>query len=62
MPGRHNLLTGFSARYHNCPDNTWRYIIPEDLPTFPKILSDNGYETRTIGEIIFILPEGIMGI
>ncbi|MCD6123449.1 MAG: sulfatase-like hydrolase/transferase [Spirochaetales bacterium] len=50
MPARHNLLTGLTARYHGYPDNTWGYGMPLGIPTFPQILSDNGYETHTIGK------------
>ena len=56
MPARHNLLTGLPARYHGYPDNCWGFGMPPGLPTFPEILSDNGYETRTIGKNHFYPP------
>lgn len=56
MPARHNMLTGLTARYHGYPDNAWGFGMPQGLPTFPEILSDNGYETRTIGKNHFYPP------
>jgi len=56
MPARHNMLTGLTARYHGYPDNCWGFGMPDGLPTFPEILSDNGYETRTIGKNHFYPP------
>jgi len=56
MPARHNMLTGLPARYHGYPDNCWGFGMPDGLPTFPEILSDNGYETRTIGKNHFYPP------
>ncbi len=56
MPARHNMLTGLTARHHGYPDNGWGYGMPQNLPTFPQILSDNGYETRTIGKNHFYPP------
>ncbi|MGL1890040.1 MAG: sulfatase-like hydrolase/transferase [Spirochaetaceae bacterium] len=56
MPARHNMLTGLTARYHGYPDNAWGFGMPDGLPTFPEILSDNGYETRTIGKNHFYPP------
>lgn len=56
MPARHNMLTGLTARYHGYPDNNWGFGMPDGLPTFPEILSDNGYETRTIGKNHFYPP------
>lgn len=56
MPARHNMLTGLPARYHGYPDNGWGETLPPELPTFPQILSDHGYETRTIGKNHFYPP------
>jgi arylsulfatase len=50
---RHNVLTGLPARYHGMPDNDPAAIMPMDLPTIPRILSDNGYDTRAIGKMHF---------
>ncbi|MCP4401143.1 MAG: sulfatase-like hydrolase/transferase [bacterium] len=56
MPARYNMLTGLTARHHGYPDNGWGYGMPLDLTTFPRILSDHGYETRTIGKNHFYPP------
>ncbi|GHV95087.1 arylsulfatase [Spirochaetia bacterium] len=55
IPARHNLLTGLSARYHGFDDNYFDEIrsIPYNLPTFPQILSDSGYDTIAIGKMHF---------
>jgi arylsulfatase A-like enzyme len=56
MPARHNLLTGLPARYHGYPDNRWGVGLPLGIPTLPGILSDDGYETQTIGKNHFYPP------
>lgn len=56
IPARHNLLTGLTARHHGFDDNyfgTQAKPCPYYLPTFPQILSDNGYETIAIGKMHF---------
>jgi len=55
VPARYNLLTGLSCKHHGFDDNDFGHVrhIPFDLPTFPEILSDNGYETIAIGKIHF---------
>jgi len=53
LPARHNVLTGLSARYHGFPDNMPNAITPTDLPTLPRILADNGYDTRVVGKMHF---------
>jgi arylsulfatase len=50
MPARHNMLTGLTARHHGYPENCYGFGMPLGIPTFPQILSDHGYETRTIGK------------
>jgi arylsulfatase A-like enzyme len=56
LAARHNLLTGLPARYHGFPDNLHGATTRTDLPTLPRILSDNGYETRAIGKMHFLPP------
>jgi arylsulfatase len=50
MPARHNMLTGLTARVHGYPDNCRGFGIPSWIPTFPRLLSDNMYETHSIGK------------
>lgn len=52
VPARHNLLTGLPARYHGYAHNL-RHSLDAAIPTLPRILSDNGYETRAIGKMHF---------
>ncbi len=56
LAARHNLFTGLPARYHGFPDNMHQAVTRADLPTLPRILADNGYETRAIGKMHFIPP------
>ena len=56
MPARHTLLTGLPGRDHGYPDNDWGKGMKKRLPTFPELLSDSGYETRTIGKNHFYPP------
>ena len=53
LAARHNLLTGLPARYHGFPDNMHTAITKAKIPTLPRILSDNGYESRAIGKMHF---------
>lgn len=55
IPARHNLLTGLTAKHHTFDDNYFveKRNIPFDLPTFPQILSDGGYDTIAIGKMHF---------
>lgn len=55
IPARHNLLTGLTARHHGFDDNYFveKKNIPYQLPTFPQILSDGGYDTVAIGKLHF---------
>ena len=56
MPARHTLLTGRPSRDHGYPDNVWGRGMSRPLPTFPRLLSDAGYETRSIGKNHFYPP------
>ena len=56
MAARHNIITGLTARYHGFDDNYFEEnpkVIPADLPTFPQLLSDAGYDTIAIGKMHF---------
>jgi arylsulfatase A-like enzyme len=53
LAARHNLLTGLPARYHGFPDNMHNAITKAEIPTLPRILADNGYDTRAIGKMHF---------
>jgi arylsulfatase len=53
LAARHNLLTGRPARFHGIPDNASGALMHAALPTLPRILSDNGYDTRAIGKMHF---------
>ncbi len=53
LPARHNVLTGLPARYHGFPDNMPNPITRTELPTLPRILADNGYDTQVIGKMHF---------
>lgn len=56
MAARHNIITGLPARYHGFDDNYFEddpKVIPYDLPTFPQILSDHGYDTVAVGKMHF---------
>ena len=56
IPARHNMLTGLTARHHGYDDNYFgneAKPAPYELPTFPLILSDAGYETVAIGKLHF---------
>lgn len=54
LAARHNMITGLPARFHGFPDNMQGAVTRTDLPTLPRILSDNGYETHAIGKMHFI--------
>jgi arylsulfatase len=55
VPARYNLLTGLSSKHHGFDDNDFAHVrhLPFDVPTFPQLLSDVGYETIAIGKIHF---------
>ena len=55
MAARHNIITGLPARYHGFDDNYFDVIKapPFDVPTFPQILADNGYDTAAFGKMHF---------
>ena len=56
IPARHNMLTGLTAKHHGYDDNYFDAVAkpcPWQLPTFPQILSDGGYETIAVGKIHF---------
>ena len=55
IPARHNLLCGVGCRYHTFDDNYFddSHTVPYDLPTFPRLLADAGYDTMAIGKMHF---------
>ncbi len=55
IPARHNILTGLTARFHTFSKNYFNNEtqIPEGIPTFPRILSDAGYDTAAVGKMHF---------
>lgn len=56
MAARHNIITGLPAKFHGFDDNYFEdspKVIPHDLPTFPQLLSDAGYDTIAIGKMHF---------
>ena len=54
MPARHNILTGLNGKVHGYTENNKGYSMPGWINTFPKVLSDQGYETITIGKNQFL--------
>jgi arylsulfatase A-like enzyme len=54
LAARHSLIAGCYANRHGMPDNGVGNGLPAALPTLPRILSDNGYDTRAIGKMHFI--------
>ncbi len=56
MPARHNILTGLTGKVHGYTENNKGYSMPGWINTFPKVLSDHGYETVTIGKNQFLPP------
>lgn len=52
VPARHNVLTGLPAKHHGYYGNNGH---PHDhiFPVLPRILADNGYDTRAIGKMHF---------
>ena len=54
MAARHNIITGLTARHHGFDDNYFEEnpkVIPYNLPTFPQLLSDAGYDTIAVGKM-----------
>lgn len=49
MPSRASMITGLTPRQHGCLTNGT--ILPENMPTLPQILGDNGYRTHSVGKL-----------
>jgi N-acetylglucosamine-6-sulfatase len=49
-PSRASFLTGLYAHTHGITDNLARNEASHQLPTFPRALQANGYETAFIGK------------
>lgn len=56
MAARHNIVTGVFSQYHGFDDNYFDVVKapPYDLPTFPQILADGGYDTAAFGKMHFM--------
>src|SRR5271157_939675 len=50
-PARYSLLTGLYAHQHLGWTNL--STLPHGLPTFPRILQENGYQTKCVGKMHF---------
>ena len=55
IPARHNILSGLPAKYHTFDDNYFddSHQMPFDIPAFPTILANGGYDTVAIGKMHF---------
>ena len=53
MPARHDLLTGLTGRRHGYFSNCKKPIRDYGLPTLPRIFSEHGYRTASIGKMHF---------
>ncbi|MFI3212484.1 MAG: sulfatase-like hydrolase/transferase [Eubacteriales bacterium] len=54
MPARHDLLMGMPSKAHGFFANCESGIIADhNVPTLPRILSENGYRTAAIGKMHF---------
>lgn len=54
MPARHDLLTGMTGRAHGYFQNAGGKPMKDyGIPTLPRILSQNGYRTASIGKMHF---------
>ena len=51
MPARHDLLTGASARHHGYWSNSNNFIQSHTLDTFPRLLTQAGYQTVAVGKM-----------
>ncbi len=51
MPARHDLLTGTSARYHGYYQNQQTPIKDYGLSTLPRMLTEAGYQTMSVGKM-----------
>lgn len=60
IPARLNVITGLPARFHGLAMNDDN-LIPANIPTLPRILSDNGYLTAAIGKMHFRPPRSHHG-
>lgn len=53
VPARHCLLTSRTSAGHGYVDNACQSIADSGLPTFPRVLAENGYHTAAIGKCHF---------
>ena len=53
MPARHDLLTGLPGRAHGYYCNGKHPIKDYGIPTLPRIFSENGYRTVSVGKMHF---------
>ncbi len=52
-PARHNFITGVSSKYHGIADNDFAARLRSDIPVFPRLLANSGYQTAAIGKMHF---------
>ncbi|MHC4873223.1 MAG: sulfatase family protein [Planctomycetota bacterium] len=55
IPARINVLTGLTDKVHGYSNN-YGHPLDHKIPTIPRILADNGYDTRAIGKMHFGPP------
>ena len=55
VPARYDMLTGRTGQIHGHYDNADR-LLDESLPTFPRVLSENGWRTAALGKCHFNPP------
>ncbi|SKC76595.1 sulfatase family protein [Maledivibacter halophilus] len=55
IPARHNIISGLTAKYHGFDENYFDNSrqMPYNIPTFPELLSNAGYDTVAIGKMHF---------
>jgi arylsulfatase A-like enzyme len=55
IPARHNIISGLTCKEHGFDRNYFDDSVnmPSDIPTFPELLSNEGYDTVAIGKMHF---------
>ena len=52
-PARHNFITGLGAKYHGIADNDFQARLRYDIPAFPELITNSGYQSAAIGKMHF---------